>query len=56
MADELPGVVAIGASRLLDLLRRAHAGEDPDALIAEEYANAVHAPVREWVDRLEDQT
>lgn len=32
----LPGDV------LLDLLRRAHAGEDPDLLYAEEYANCEH--------------
>jgi len=30
----------ISGEALLDLLRRAHAGEDPDLLYAEEYANA----------------
>lgn len=32
----------IPGEALLDLLRRAHAGEDPDALYVEEYANASH--------------
>jgi hypothetical protein len=30
---------AIPGDELLDLLRRAHAGEDPDLLYAEAYAN-----------------
>lgn len=30
----------ISGDALLDLLRRAHSGEDPDLLYAEEYANA----------------
>lgn len=30
----------ISGEALLDLLKRAHAGEDPDLLYAEEYANA----------------
>jgi hypothetical protein len=33
---------AISGDALLDLLRRAAAGEDPDLLYAEEYANAEH--------------
>ena len=37
--DVLPG------ERLLELLRRAHAGEDPDLLYAEQYANADHEQV-----------
>lgn len=37
---------AIEGERLLDLLRRASAGEDPDLLYAEEYASSGH----EWVD------
>lgn len=31
---------SISGEALLDLLRRAHGGEDPDLLYAEEYANA----------------
>lgn len=31
---------SISGEGLLDLLRRAYAGEDPDMLYAEEYANA----------------
>lgn len=38
---------SISGEALLDLLRRAHDGEDPDLLYAEEYANAE----REDVDR-----
>ena len=34
------GYWAISGEGLLDLLRRAHNGEDPDLLYAEEYANA----------------
>lgn len=32
----------ISGETLLELLRRAHAGEDPNLLYAEEYANAEH--------------
>jgi hypothetical protein len=32
----------ISEDALLELLRRAHAGEDPELLYAEEYANADH--------------
>lgn len=35
-------VFVISVQRLSDLLRRAHAGEDPDLLILSEYANAAH--------------
>jgi hypothetical protein len=35
----------IESDNLLDLLRRAHAGEDPDLLMAEEYANGDHEQV-----------
>lgn len=31
---------SISQSALLELLRRAHAGENPDLLLAEEYANS----------------
>ncbi len=35
----------ISGERLLELLRRASAGEDPDLLYAEEWANADHETV-----------
>lgn len=35
----------ISGENLLNLLRRAAAGEDPDALYLEEYANSEHDPV-----------
>lgn len=35
----------IAGSELLDLLRRAHAGENPDLLYAEAYANSEHERV-----------
>lgn len=35
----------LSGDNLLVLLRRAHAGEDPDLIYAEEYANGDH----EWV-------
>lgn len=31
---------AISGEALLDMLRRTHAGEDPDVVYAEEYANS----------------
>lgn len=31
---------AISGDELLDMLRRAHAGENPDLIYAEEYANS----------------
>lgn len=31
---------AISGEALLDMLRRAHAGEDPDMVYVEEYANS----------------
>jgi len=41
VSDPKPlGWWAISGEALLDLLRRAHAGEDPDLLYAEEYANS----------------
>lgn len=36
---------AISGELLLDLLRRAHAGEDPDLLYVEAYANSDHEQV-----------
>lgn len=30
----------VSGDNLLDMLRRAHAGEDPDLIYAEEYANS----------------
>ena len=36
---------AIAGAALLDLLRRAHAGENPDLLYAEAYANSDHERV-----------
>lgn len=36
---------ALSGDSLLELLRRAHAGEDPDLLYAEEYANSEHEHV-----------
>lgn len=33
---------AISGEAILDMLRRAHAGEDPDLIYAEEYANSTH--------------
>ncbi len=35
----------IERKRLMELLRRAHEGEDPDMLYIEEYANAEHEPI-----------
>lgn len=32
----------VSGDNLLDMLRRAHAGEDPDLIYAEEYANSEH--------------
>lgn len=32
----------ISGEALLDLLRRAHSGENPDELVVEAYANASH--------------
>lgn len=42
MADESRplGFWAISGEALLAMLRRAHAGEDPDLVYAEEYANS----------------
>ena len=43
--DETPdplGWHVIGGTHLLELLRRAHNGEDPDLLYAEAWANAEH--------------
>lgn len=36
---------AIAGDELIDLLRRAHAGESPDLLYAEAYANSDHERV-----------
>lgn len=38
----MAAVVVIGEHELLELLRRAHAGEAPDVLWAEAYANSEH--------------
>lgn len=35
----------INQDALLDMLRRAHAGEDPDFVLMEEYANSDHEDV-----------
>lgn len=35
----------IDGATLLDMLRRTHAGEDPDFVYAEEYANGEHEQV-----------
>ena len=32
----------VSGENLLDMLRRAHGGEDPDLIYAEEYANSEH--------------
>lgn len=40
-----PSWWAISGDTLMDMLRRAHAGEDPDLLYAEHYANADHEDV-----------
>ena len=40
MADM--GWWVLSGDNLLDMLRRAHAGEDPDLIYAEEYANSEH--------------
>lgn len=42
MADMDVTVWVITQTQLLDLLRRAAAGEDPELLMVEEYANAEH--------------
>lgn len=48
MSDPTAGAVTdlgwwvIHGESLMDLLRRAHAGEDPDLLYVEEYANCEH--------------
>lgn len=49
MADShLPlGWWAIAGEQLLSLLRRAHAGENPDLLYAEAYANGDHEHVED---------
>jgi hypothetical protein len=39
-AGHVPCWWSISEERLLDLLRRAHNGEDPELLYAEQYANA----------------
>jgi len=39
------GYHVISGSQLLELLRRAHAGEDPDLIYAEAWANADHEHV-----------
>lgn len=39
---------------LLHLLRRAHAGEDPDMVLLEVYANAPHVRADELVDDDDD--
>lgn len=45
-ARESPlGWWAIAGSELIDLLRRAYAGENPDLLYAEAYANSDHERV-----------
>lgn len=48
----LRGAILMQVKHLRDLLVRAHAGEDPDLLMAEEYANAVHEPIEEYVERV----
>ena len=40
----------ISGEGLLDLLRRAHAGEDPDLIYAEEYANSEHEYPEEEIE------
>ena len=40
--ENLLGYWAISGEALLDMLRRAHDGEDPDLVYAEEYANSKH--------------
>lgn len=42
MDDDHLGWWTIHGGDLLDLLRRTHDGEDPDAVYAEVYANAEH--------------
>jgi hypothetical protein len=37
----------ISEEALLDMLRRAHQGEEPEFIYAEEYANATHETVEE---------
>lgn len=37
-----PVVFILRSEHLLDMLRRAHAGEDPDEIHLTEYANATH--------------
>lgn len=53
MAEEVAalGWWSISGEALLDLLRRAHAGEDPELLYAEEYANSEH----EYPENLEGE-
>lgn len=48
MAESAPaplGWWAISGETLLDMLRRAAAGEDPDLIYAEEYVNSDHEAV-----------
>lgn len=46
MTDPAPlGWWAISGEALLDMLRRVQAGEDPDLVYAEEYANTSHEHV-----------
>jgi hypothetical protein len=51
--SEVPGSFALSSERLLGLLRRAHAGEDPDIILAEEWANAHHGSLRDWLEMYE---
>lgn len=48
-ADPL-GYHVVPGTTLLDLLRRAHTGEDPDLLYAEAWANADHEDVPPTTD------
>jgi hypothetical protein len=40
----IDGIAFMLSSHLLNLLRRAHEGEDPDLLMLEIYASAEHVP------------
>ncbi len=51
MTDLIPGVFSMSSGRLLLLLRRVAAGEDPDEVFVEEYANAEHGPLADWIER-----
>jgi hypothetical protein len=43
----IDGIAFMLSSHLLNLLRRAHDGEDPDLLMLEIYASAEHVPYDE---------